>query len=72
MKKTFAVVAPFLLIITFIVTCASGDGIHPIGENAVYIAGEACTLNMTTDRTIPDIRKDFEECVHIHKMYANK
>ena len=39
-------------------------GIHDIGDgNAVYIAGEICTINTTMDRPVQKMRDDFEKCV---------
>ena len=47
----------------------SGKGIHPIGANAVYIAGEACTINARLDRTEEDIIRDAKMCVNYHTVY---
>ena len=46
-----------------------GKGIHPIGENAVYIAGEACTINTTLSRSGETILADAEQCIKIHESY---
>ena len=43
------------------------DGIYPIGGDAVYIAGEACTVNMTTLRTEEAIINDMMECISLHR-----
>ncbi len=47
-------------------------GIHPIGENAVYIAGEACTINMGTERPFEDIYSDFEACAELHSEFIEE
>lgn len=45
------------------------DGIHPIGSNAVYIAGEGCTINAPLNRKDSDMLRDFEMCVNYHRVY---
>lgn len=45
------------------------DGVHPIGENAVYIAGEACTINTALSRSGKTILEDAEQCIKIHESY---
>lgn len=45
----------------------NNSGIHPIGENAVYIAGEACTVNMTPQRSEEEILGDMLECIALHR-----
>ena len=62
----------FTLFAAYIYFNANGNGIHPIGSNAVYIAGEGCTINFELDRNIQDMEQEFQECVRIHKMYAHK
>ena len=47
-------------------------GIHPIGSDAVYIAGEACTVNMTLDRSQEEIATDMEMCLVLHKGYSHE
>lgn len=47
----------------------SGSGVHPIGANAVYIAGEACTINAGLDRSEEDIIRDAKMCVNYHTVY---
>ena len=48
------------------------DGIHTIGTDAVYIAGEACTVNMTLDRSEEEIATDMEMCLVLHKGYSHE
>ena len=60
------------LFLAFIYFNAGGNGIHPIGSNAVYLAGEACTINFELDRNIQDMEQEFQECVRIHRVYAEK
>ena len=45
----------------------NGGSIHPIGENAVYIAGESCTVNMTPPRGEEEILFDMMECITLHR-----
>lgn len=49
-----------------------GGGIHPIGENAVYLAGEACVVNMGTERRFEDIYSDFEACAELHSEFIEE
>ena len=42
----------------------SGKGIHPIGSQAVYLAGESCTVN--TRQEIREMKADMEECLRLH------
>jgi len=48
------------------------DGIHIIGKDTVYLAGEACTVNMTFDRKFENIQSDMLDCLEIHKDYMGK
>ena len=42
-----------------------GNGIHPL-EGAVYIAGEACTIDAPMDRSAKNIRETAEQCARLH------
>lgn len=42
-----------------------GNGIHPL-EGAVYLRGEACTINTPTDRSVSSMRRAFEQCAALH------
>lgn len=46
---------------------SEGMGIHPHGKHAVYIEGEACTINFTSDRTDDEMIADFWFCFNKHK-----
>ena len=60
-------------IIALISIFSGGDvkhtGIHPIGTNAVYLAGEKCTINTGLDRTVAELREDFNVCSQLHEGY---
>jgi len=43
----------------------------PSGE-AVYIAGEACTVNMMFDRTPLELEEDWEHCMQQHVVWSQK
>lgn len=43
----------------------AGNSIHPL-EEAVYIAGEACTINTPLNRSVDNMRVAFEECAQLH------
>jgi hypothetical protein len=59
-----------VLLIGLIALFANRSGIHPIGDgNAVYIAGEACTINMDLAREAESIRVEFEQCLVLHEQY---
>ena len=41
----------------------------PSGQ-AVYLGSEpACMINAEAERTIPELTKDFDYCIEIHKKY---
>jgi len=39
----------------------------PSGQ-AVYLAGEACTVNMTLDRELDDLEADWRHCMNHHAL----
>lgn len=43
----------------------SENGIHPL-EGAVYLRGEACTINAPMDRSVKNMRVAFEQCARLH------
>ena len=45
------------------------QGIFPIGTDAVYILNEACTVNMTPQRSEEAILADMVECVSLHRKH---
>lgn len=47
-------------------------GILPIGGDAVYIEGEACTVNMTLARSSTSIQNDFRACMGFHALYVQR
>ena len=58
------------LIITLVLTQCSNSGIHAASSGqTVYIAGEACTINMTAEISFEEMRHDFEWCVEKHAKY---
>ena len=62
-----------LVIATLLGACnLNSNGIHTIGSDAVYIAGEACTVNMTLDRSEEEIATDMEICLALHKGYSHE
>jgi len=44
---------------------SGGGGIHPIGGEAVYLQGEACVVNTTTDRSLGEIEEDMAHCLKL-------
>jgi hypothetical protein len=68
-----AMVLPMGLIVAICMN-ASGEGIYDVGptKNAVYVAGEVCTINMQLDRDIQTMETEFKECLRIHKTYTSK
>jgi hypothetical protein len=42
------------------------SGIFPIGENAVYIQGEACIINAQASEKM---KQDMQACIEIHERY---
>jgi hypothetical protein len=45
------------------------SGIHVISPNAVYLAGEACTVNMHLERSEEEISNEMLECLSLHRSY---
>ena len=50
----------YLLGTAILQACSMESDSHYIGTDAVYIAGEACTVNMTLDRSQEEIATDME------------
>ena len=66
----FIVIASFIgVIFTFSNGDVRHNGVHPIGTQAVYLAGEACTINTGLDRPIAELRADFNVCSQLHEGY---
>jgi len=49
----------------------TSEGIHIISNNAVYVAGASCTVNMEFDRDEEEIRSEMLECLALHRTYAD-
>lgn len=60
---TFTATLGFIFLIMVAMDNSRIDGIKPIGSNAVYLSGEACTVNMTYDRKYEDLLSDFSACL---------
>ena len=59
--------------VTFYNNNSPDNGIYTIGDgNAVYLAGELCTINAQLDRPVQNMRNDFEKCMEWHMMYVDK
>ena len=43
------------------------NGIIPIGEEAVFIRGEACVVNITPERTEEEIGSDMIRCLELNR-----
>ncbi len=63
-----------MLFVAAIIHNSSNNGIHIVGSKnqAAYIAGEECGINMWLGREEKDMREEFEDCLRIHKTYVNK
>ena len=55
------------MIVIFASASGSPRGINPIGTEAVYLAGEACVVNMTFDRSEEQIVNDMMDCLLLHR-----
>ena len=67
-KLDFMFIVGLVVICSLIYWCGSNDdGIFPApsGE-AVYIAGEACTVNMGVNRPLYHIKQDMDFCLRQH------
>jgi len=60
-------------VIGVLVQSSSSGGIVPApsGE-AVYLTGEACTINMTLDRSLEDLQADWEFCFDRHTLILER
>lgn len=54
------------LILTIILACKTS---YPLGENGVYIPGEACMVNTTGNITIEELQDLLDGCEIYHSMY---
>ena len=50
-------------------TKSTQNGIHIISDNAVYLAGESCTISASLDRENNDILLEANACVQLHSAY---
>ena len=73
--KNFGGIVCWILIIIALLWAAvdiitslnTDNGIYPSPTNeAVYLSGEACVINMTFDRTIDSTSRDFAFCIEQH------
>jgi hypothetical protein len=69
---TTGVIFCITMLVVFTTSRNNNNGIHPIGEEAVYISGEACIVNMTFRRSETSIIEDMMECVDLHREADNK
>jgi hypothetical protein len=67
LRPVFAVVAIALAV--FAIAKRKPEGIHPISDTAIYVAGEACTVEMQLDRSLESITSDFDGCLKLHAKY---
>ena len=73
-KKLVSTVVAFGLILA-VISFFNGrevPGILPIGSDAVYIEGEACTINMQLARSSTSIRNDFRACMGFHAVFVRR
>ena len=68
---TPAAIALSFALVLFLFRAGPG-GIHAIGGEAVYLEGEACTVNATPDRSVYDLRRDFDACAKLHALYLDR
>lgn len=52
-----------------VIANASSDGIHNIGEDAVFISGEACVISMPLEMKSEEAQKKFNHCLTLHEKY---
>lgn len=72
-QRTQRVLLKLLLIwacgLFVITSCDSRGSVQTINSNAVYITGEACIIDMDTDRKLTSIASDMSSCLHRHAEY---
>ena len=60
-----AAIASFVMAFSFVGILGNTDGIIPIGDEAVFITGEACVVNVGDERELEDILSDLNRCADI-------
>lgn len=70
-----AFIAMFLILglaISSISSCNGYNGIHAFDQNAVYLEGEACTVNLEDSISEEYARTMFDTCLEYHSLYLDK
>lgn len=62
---SFTATIGFIFIILIAMDNSRINGINPIGSEAVYISGEACTVNMEYSRKYENLLGDFSKCLEL-------
>ena len=62
----------FLVLDQALVKASKNNGIYPIGKNAVYLEGEACTINMPLSVGSQDLIPLFNKCLELHQKARHK
>jgi hypothetical protein len=55
-----------------VVWSSSGSSIIDIGKHSIYVKGAGCTVNTGKERSVKDLRRDFEYCVRYHKIWLEE
>lgn len=75
MKIAFLItcfVVSFLVLDQALVKANHNNGIYPIGTEAVYLEGEACTINMPLSIGSQDLIPLFNKCLELHDKARHK
>jgi len=67
MKVLIAVVTGLAFIGTIQYLNRDNSGIVPIGTEAVFLAGEACVVNLGAHRTEEAIMSDMHRCLELNR-----
>ena len=57
--------ASFILAFSFVSMLKAQDSVINISEEAVFITGEACVVNVGKDRQLEDILSDLNRCADL-------
>ena len=68
----FALITVLALIaVVSVIANTSSNGIHNIGNDAVFISGEACVINMPIEMKSEEAQAKFNSCLALHKKYQS-
>ena len=71
-KLCFYILMVGIVLIAIYSVLAEEDDTHIISESAIYIEGQACIINMPTEKSTEKALLEFLECTNLHEKYQEK